>query len=196
MTHSGGNRVLKRFVLAASVMLAGAAAAAEIPLKNADFEEPMSGTRLAGWSRTQHAGVGAYEISRDAQSFAHGKHSIRMQRTTQQAYGLIMQPVESTGLAGKSIELTAALKSEHVGRKGWLMVMTFKHHSNILEQAIAQPVTGDTQWTDVVLTRVVPQGTTTIEIGFMLKDGGTGWADHVRLRTVEDAGPDRSSGGE
>ena len=175
----------KILVLAASVLMASSAVAVEIPVKNAGFEEAMKGIRIPGWSRTQHAGVRAYEIARDSDTFSEGKHSIRMQRTTEQAYGLISQQVTAPDIGGQMIEFSASLKTREVGELGWIMVMTFKQHASILEQVRAEPVTGDTEWTDVVLKAKAPAATTTIDFGFMLSDGGTGWADNVRLRSIK-----------
>ena len=178
--------MLKLVVLVAGLLIAGGTMAAEIPLTNADFEQPMLGKRIPGWSRTQHAGVGAYEVSTDTEHFAHGKHSIRMQRTTEQVYGLIMQHVEIKDFGGKHVQLRAMLKTADVGKEGWVMVMTFKNYDNILDQVRSKPVTGDTAWTDVVLKKIAPPNTNRVDVGFLLLDGGTGWADHVRLRTLDD----------
>ncbi len=173
-------------VLVAGLLIAGSAMAVEIPLGNADFEQPIVGKRIPGWSRTQHAGVRAYVVSTDSEHFAHGKSSISMRRTTEQVYGLIMQRVESRDLGGKPVELRAMLKTADVGKLGWVMLMTFKNHDNILDQVRAEPVTGDTAWTDVVLKKIAPANTNTVEVGYLLLDGGTGWADHVRLRTLDE----------
>ncbi len=177
--------MLKLSILVAALLLAGHAIAAEIPLKNADFEQPIAGNRIPGWSRTQHAGVGAYVVTTDAVDFAHGKHSISMRRTTMQVYGQIMQRVEDKTLGGQQIELSAMLKTAEVGKLGWVMVMTFKHFDNILDQIRAAPMTADSDWIEVVLKKTAPANTNTIEVGFLLLDGGTGWADHVRLRTLD-----------
>lgn len=176
----------KFVVLAVGLLIAGGATAADIPLSNADFEQPMAGKRVPGWSRTQHAGVRAYEVSTDSKDFAHGQSSISMRRTVEQEYGLIMQRVETQNVGGKPVELSALLKTAVVGKLGWVMLMTFKNHDDILEQVRAEPVTGDTEWTDIVLKKTAPLNTNVIEVGFLLLDGGTGWADHVRLRTLED----------
>ncbi len=172
-------------LIAATLLTACSAAATEIPLRNAGFEEPMLGNRIPGWSRTQHAGVGAYAVITDAKDAAHGSSSISMRRTTEQVYGLIMQRVEGNDFAGKQIELSSMLKTAEVGKLGWVMVMTFKNYGNILDQIRAEPVVGDTKWKEVVLGKVAPANTNMIEVGFMLLDGGTGWADHVRLRAID-----------
>jgi hypothetical protein len=176
----------KLVLLVAGNLMAGGGMAAEIPLKNAGFEQAMVGTRVPGWSRTQHAGVRAYVVSTDSSDVAHGKHSLSMQRTTQQVWGMIMQRVENTELAGKPIELSAKLKTVDVGKLGWVMVMTFKNYNDILDQVRAAPVTGDTTWSDVVLKATAPANTNAIDVGFMLLDEGAGWVDQVRLRTLDE----------
>lgn len=185
----------KAFAVVVCLLLGSSVMATEIPLKNADFELPMVGLRIPGWSRTQHAGVRAYVVERDAERFAHGKHSIRMRRTTEQAYGMISQVVEAADLAGKPVELTAKLKTAEVGKKGWVIKMTFLRYSAIIDQVRATPVTGDAEWTEVAIRKDVPAGTTAIEIGFLLLDGGTGWADdvHLRTRAVENDKTDAST---
>jgi RNase P/RNase MRP subunit p29 len=177
----------KILILIVSLLLASSVMAAEIPLNNPDFEKPMTRNRIPGWSRTQHAGVGAYEVTRDAESFVHGKHSIRMQRMTEQVYGLILQRVESSELAGKPVKLTASMKTSEVGEKGWVMVMTFKHFNDDIEQFRSAPMVGDSDWTEVELRKQAPKNTTRVEIGFMLLDGGTGWVDNVQLHTLDAA---------
>ncbi len=179
---------MAKFVLFfSSLLIAGSALATEIPLNNADFEKPIVGARIPGWSRTQHAGVGAYVVTTDTKDAGHGKSSISMHRTTEQVYGLIMQRVESKDLGGKEIEMSAMMKTFEVGELGWVMVMTFKDHGNILDQVRAEPVVGDTAWKEVVLKKIAPASTNLIELGFLLMDEGTGWADHVRLRTIDKA---------
>lgn len=177
--------MLKWAFLAAGLLCVAQAAAAEISLKNGGFEQSVVGRRIPGWSWTQHAGVSAYEVKSDTASFSHGKQSIRMRRTTEQAYGLILQQVQVDSLAGKEIELVASLKTADVGRKGWVMLVNFKNHGNLLDQVRATPMVGDTKWKEVKVRKIAPPNTTAVEIGFMLLDGGTGWADNVRLRSVE-----------
>jgi hypothetical protein len=184
--------MLKRVLLVAGILVAGSGSATEIPLKNAGFEQAMVGKRIPGWSRTQHAGVRAYDVISDSDDFADGKHSIRMQRTAQQVWGMIMQRVESKDLAGKPIEISARLKTEDVGKLGWVMVMTFRNHQNILDQIRAEPLTGNTKWTEVVLKGIAPANTNAIDIGFMLLDEGTGWIDDVRLRLLDEESKDQA----
>lgn len=181
--------MLRLVFLATCLALCASASATDLVLKNPDFENAMVGERIPGWSRTQHAGVRAYEVTNDAKSFDKGKSSIRMLRTTEQFYGLIMQQLETPNLAGKTVELIAALKGEDVGEKGWVMVLMFKNYSTLIEEVRAAPITGDAEWTDVKITKIAPPGTTHIGVGFTLLDGGAGWVDNVRLRTLDEDRP-------
>ena len=177
--------MLKMILLAASLLSAASAEAVEITLKNADFEQPIVGNRIPGWSRTQHAGIRAYEITNDVASFAHGKQSIRMRRTVEQVYGLILQQVQTNVVAGNEIELKASLKTVEVGQQGWVMLLNFMNHNNVIDQQRATAVVGDSDWSDVTIRKMAPPNTTAIEVGFMLLDGGSGWVDNVRVRTID-----------
>lgn len=177
--------MLKVVFLATLLLCAASVEATEITLKNADFEQPIVGNRIPGWSRTQHAGIRAYEITNDVASFAHGKQSIRMRRTVEQVYGLILQQVQTDAVAGKEIELKASLKTAEVGGQGWVMLLNFMNHNNVIDQQRATPVVGDNDWADVTLRKMAPPNTTAIQIGFMLLDGGSGWVDNVRVRTID-----------
>jgi hypothetical protein len=98
-----------------------------------------------------------------------------------------MQQVQSGELAGKPVELNASMKTSGVGEKGWVMLMTFKHYNNAIEQFRSEPMIGDTDWSKVQLRKQAPANTTAIEVGFILLDGGTGWADGVQLQILDDA---------
>ncbi len=177
--------MLKMIFLAASLFSAASAEAVEITLNNADFEQSIVGNRIPGWSRTQHAGVRAYEITNDLETFAHGKQSIRMRRTVEQAYGLILQQVQTDAVAGKEVELVASLKTAKVGEKGWVMLLNFMNHNTVIDQFRATPIVGDSDWSKVTIRKLAPPKTTAIEVGFMLLDGGTGWADNVYVRSID-----------
>ncbi|MEP6883078.1 MAG: hypothetical protein ABI866_13845 [Dokdonella sp.] len=108
-----------------------------------------------------------------------------MRRTVEQAYGLILQQVQTNAISGKEIELVASLKTAEVGEKGWVMLLNFMNHNTVIDQQRASPVVGDSDWSKVTIRKLAPPNTTAIEVGFMLLDGGTGWADNVHIRTID-----------
>lgn len=165
-------------------MLCPVAGAAPSALKNPGFEE--SPDRPVGWIVSQHAGVQAYRTEIDKKQKADGKHSFRIERQTKQTYGLISQRVAVKGADGKTMRLTASLRTRKVGPRGWLLVVNFVTGTGaIISQARSKPLTGDTDWKTVILEQQVPAQTAQLSIGVMLLDGGTGWVDSVSLQLTD-----------
>jgi hypothetical protein len=157
-----------------------------IPIVNGGFEQGDEKTAPTGWESSQHSGVRAYEYGIDRKSPGKGKASFRIHRTTPQVYGLIQQRVDATKLVGKTVEATALLRSAKVGKRGFTMFVNLEtSDGGVATQVRSEPVVDDTRWTRRSVKVDVPEAVTTIAIGFILKDGGTGWADDVHLRTVE-----------
>lgn len=151
-------------------------------LANPGFEE--SDTKATGWRFSQHAGVKAYVIAVDDEVKAEGKHSFRMQRTEKQVYGLLQQMVELTPGSAGTMRLSAEMRSEKVGKDGWILVVNFLTAlgENIISQVRAKPVTGDSDWERIELVAPIPERTGKLSIGVMLLDEGTGWVDDVQLK--------------
>jgi hypothetical protein len=82
------------------------------------------------------------------------------------------------------------LRTDSVGPKGWKLVVKMMGGSGlvpmlisggILEAFVSTPVVGTTDWRNVIVTGVMPVGTTDVDIGFSLTDSGTGWAAQPML---------------
>ena len=97
--------------------------AAELVVANPGFEQPLDSPR--SWRLSQHAGAVAFDMARDDKVFAEGKHSFRMKRHTEQVYGLVDQRVSAGKGAGQTMRFSAMLRTEEVGRKGWMLVVNF-----------------------------------------------------------------------
>lgn len=176
-------------MIAAGLLISAGAGAAEIKLENPGFEADANARgRIPGWVLTQHTGPRAYELKIDETSATEGKRSIRLKRTTEQIYGMLAQQVPGKEYIGQTVEATASIKTEDVGHEGWVMVLSFRVMGDVMWQERTAPLTGTQGWQRVTLRGKVPPRTTTIEVGFLLLDGGTGWADGVTLATVDKAG--------
>jgi len=157
-----------------------------IAIINPGFEEPATGARAPGWLTGQHWGPKRdYEWAVDTTVAAEGKASYRIRRLSPQAYGMIHQQVDVTALAGKTLELSAQLRTEDVGPEGWLLVVNIDSRHGILEQLRGTPVTGTTGWRRETLRFKLPAEATDVKLGVMLLDGGTGWIDDVALRSLD-----------
>ena len=165
-------------VLAACGAAAAAAAPRTLPVVNGGFEQAASADRIPGWTKAQHAGVQAYDMSIDRASAAEGHASFRMRRLREQVYGLLSQTLDVSAYAGKTLELSAKVKTEDVGPGGWVL---FIDAAGGRESVAA---TGTGKWRALKVRLKVGAGTPSVTIGAMLLDRGTAWLDDVQLHVV------------
>ncbi len=174
--------------LCALSVLMGAATAAPVDIKlvNPSFEAPAKGIRALGWTPSQHTGpTRNYEWAVDTDAASDGKASYRIKQLSPQAFGLINQAVVVAEYAGKTLELSAAMKTDDVGPEGWLLVVNIESRNAILEQVRSNPVTGKSDWKRSVVRFTLPANAYELKLSVMLLDAGTGWVDDVKLRVVE-----------
>jgi hypothetical protein len=167
------------------LLITALAHGADLPLLNPGFEDPINGDNLPGWIKGQHAGKPAYQIGIDSQIRHSGGASLRIRRSEPQVYGSVEQRVALTGQDAKTLEFSAALKTEAVGIQGWIIAMTFNADFGAIDQVRSRPLTGSNAWKPVTLRAKVPKGTTSVQVLLILLDGGTAWADDLRLRTID-----------
>ncbi|HMM56582.1 MAG TPA: hypothetical protein PKD77_03170 [Rudaea sp.] len=151
-------------------------------LANPDFEQTATDGSIPGWTQIQHAGLPAYAMDIVADGAYAGHGSFHMLRTRPEEYGTLQQQLDVKAFAGKTIELSAMLKSQAVGPQGWKLFINaemkgaFKYSSGL---------TGDSDWKhDSVQLRVPPQATR-LTVGVTLLDAGEGWMDNVELKTLD-----------
>jgi hypothetical protein len=185
MTRSSKKRLLLSCLLFPGFLCVGGcnSSPTEISLVNAGFEEAGDAQApVPGWRLNQHAGAPAYEMSIDTKTVASGRASFRMHRLTPQFYGSIAQQATlPKGLGGRSAVLTARMKTQDVGRKGWVLVMTITAGDGN-HQVRAEPLRGTNEFTTVTLRAKLPDDVQAIEVSALLLDEGTAWLDDVRLR--------------
>ena len=165
---------------------------ASIVLENPGFEMPGADHDIPGWNLSQHAGDPAYDMTVDTSIAATGKQSFRMTQTLPEAYGMIEQHVTaSPDLIGKTMRLTAKLKTSGVSAEGWSLFLFVADASEyIWTTDSAQPIVGNTDWQTIEVIGKVSPNTARFTVGARLADsgsGGTAWLDDVELRVMEDA---------
>ena len=172
---------------AVSLVLAACAAkneSREIPIVNASFEVKADADGgIPGWTLFQHAGVPAYVASIDETTHADGHASARVTRTREQVFGSLAQTVQVTGLAGKTVELSAMLKTQDVTDGGWRLQLV--QNSAGIAPAISHNYMGTSDFTLVSVRTQIAAATTEVEISASLQGGGTAWIDAVHLRVVD-----------
>ncbi|MCG8066748.1 MAG: hypothetical protein JAY84_02705 [Candidatus Thiodiazotropha taylori] len=158
--------------------------AISLPLKNPSFEE--SDQFVKGWGFSQHAGEPAYEVSIDTSDSTDGKHSYRIERKLVQAWGMINQWLPLESAVGKSIKLSAMIKSEALGPKGFDLSLVFrKANKKFISEIASEIVTGSHEWQRLEVVAVVPAKTAHLQITAVLNDAGTAWLDDVQLTLID-----------
>ncbi|MCG8123445.1 MAG: hypothetical protein JAY83_05675 [Candidatus Thiodiazotropha endolucinida] len=158
--------------------------AISLPLKNPSFEE--SDQFVKGWGFSQHAGEPAYEVSIDTSDSTDGKHSYRIERKLVQAWGMINQWLPLDSAEGKSIKLSAMIKSEALGPKGFDLSLVFrKANKKFISEIASEIVTGTHGWQRLEVVAVVPAKTAHLQITAVLNDAGTAWLDDVQLTLID-----------
>ncbi|MES9948549.1 MAG: hypothetical protein ABW118_06295 [Candidatus Thiodiazotropha sp.] len=161
------------------------AQAIALPLKNPSFEQ--SDQYLEGWGFSQHAGEQAYAVSIDTTDSTDGKNSYRIERKLVQAWGMINQWLPLDNATGKSIKLTAMIKSENLGPDGFGLNLVFrKANRKVIGTIATEAITGTNDWRRVVVTGVIPADTAHLQITAVLNDAGTAWLDDVRVSIADE----------
>ncbi|MCG7907110.1 MAG: hypothetical protein JAY67_22485 [Candidatus Thiodiazotropha taylori] len=158
--------------------------AISLPLKNPSFEQ--SDQFVKGWGFSQHAGEPAYEVSIDTNDSTDGKHSYRIERKLVQAWGMINQWLPLDSAVGKSIKLSAMIKSEALGPKGFDLSLVFrKANKKFISEIASEIVTGSHEWQRLEVVAVVPAKTAHLQVTAVLNDAGTAWLDDVQLTLID-----------
>lgn len=159
-----------------------AAAGKPLSLSNPGFEAAAIPEGIAGWQFVQHAGPQSYAPELDTRSPFAGKASFRVTRTAVQFYGSLIQDLKATGLGGRRVELSAALRCKDVGKRGWKLFLNANVRASL---AYSPGCTGTTDWQRDTVTLQLPANTKRLTVGATLLDAGTGWVDDVTVRLLD-----------
>lgn len=151
-------------------------------LVNPDFEDASTDGSIPGWTGSQHAGPPSYALSIDTTGAYAGHGSFHMVRTAVNTYGSLTQMIDAAKFAGKTVELSAMLKTKGVGPKGWLLLINAGVPGAIRNSSA---LTGDKDWQRVSVQMPIPKDARWLTIGVTLRDAGEGWMDNVELKTLD-----------
>lgn len=147
-----------------------------------DFEQSSADGGVPGWNESQHAGPRSYRMWIDPVDPYAGHGSFHMARTLPQVYGSLTQTVDARPYAGKTIELSAMVKSKDVGPGGWKLFVDAGLPNTLV---YSTGLTGDNGWKSESLRLKVPAIAERLVVGVTLLDAGDGWMDNVELKTVD-----------
>jgi hypothetical protein len=152
----------------------------QIKVINPGFES--SATAAEGWTVTQHTGEAAYESSIDTRHFTEGKQSFRITRIREQWWGMLSQYIDLPASAKKKITLSAMVKTEALGDKGFQLALHFrKSSSKFISDEKSKLISGNTDWQKIEFSAVIPEKTAIVQIAATLLDDGSAWIDDVKL---------------
>jgi len=163
---------------------AGSAAAnPQIAIANGDFEKTAADGSIPGWVQVQHAGERAFDMRIDGEGAYRGHGSFHITRTQQQIFGSLTQNLDLSAYAGKTLELSAMMKSREVGKKGWKLLI----NANVVDTLRYSPaLVGTNDWQRQSVSLKLPaEGARHVTIGATLLDGGEGCMDEVQLKVVD-----------
>lgn len=184
-------RAIAALVAIAAGTSAGAAAATPVPLVNPGFESNRPGVEGApeGWTAIQHAGEESYDFALDSGRKKSGTQSMRIKRIGPEPYGTVMQVIDAAPLAGKTVRLSAWMRTEDIpaNARGAGLVLTAMRGSSILAWEFMKRarLRGTTDWQRVSIELALPARTTRLEAGATLEGAGTAWVDDFELEIVE-----------
>jgi len=166
--------------------------AAPVPLVNPGFEStrPGEGGSPEGWVAIQHAGEESYDFVLDSGQKKSGTQSMRIKRFGREPYGTITQVLPGSALAGRTVRLSAWIRTEDVpqGRRtGAGLVLMALRGSAFLAHEFMQKrrAQGSTDWTRYSIELALPPGTNRLEAGATLEGGGTMWVDDFELEVLD-----------
>jgi hypothetical protein len=163
-------------------------AGSKVAIVNGNFEAPAQGYgELEGWQIAQPGGMRSYDFDLDT-AVKHGrKQSLRITNTGSGQYGSIFQIIPTDGIRGRTIELSAWIRTAQATGVGAQLTLLVRDNSNaIVDHTFMNDpgVTGSQDWQRYAIRMKVPKDASRVEIGAMLMGPGTMWLDDVTLRAV------------
>jgi hypothetical protein len=180
--------LLRTCCVVAAALGAGMVCAQNIPIKNAGFEETDTRGWATGWTTQQHGGIPAYRYLVDREKPFAGKASVKLERYAEQVYGAITQHIDARPYVGKRVAFAGQVRVHDVGALGGgLYIRIDGPSSHILGFDFSSARTvGTHDWKPVRVVVEIPAGAHLIDLGVMLEDAGTVWADALTLSVTED----------
>lgn len=159
-----------------------------IPLLNPSFVAAADG-KLAGWRAMEHNRGGSYTFMADTAVVYSQPSSLRIRRHGEEIFGFLEQSVRiKPEWINKTVRLSGYLKSDHIeGTGGALILQARADREYILGQNHMEDnrIKGTQPWQSYAVTLKIPPETYSLRVGVMLEDGGTLWADDLKLELLD-----------
>lgn len=159
-----------------------------IALKNPSFNADAQG-RLADWASVEHNAGNSYTFVVDAQDAHSAPSSARIRRDGPEIFGLLEQTMRvQPAWFGKTVRLSGYLKTAGASGGGGGLVLQARDSGGLAlvhDHMDDRKVKGDQGWKRYTAQVKIPAGAWAIQVGVMLEDGGTLWADDLVLELMD-----------
>ena len=132
------------------------------------------------WYYNQHAGERSF-------SYASEAGTLKLQRTGDEPWMILRQTLKSDEFAGATVRFSAQLKGDVATQPP---LHGFEHKAGLYFNvgqrsdpimADHAPNSGEWEWQEVSVNRVIPEGESEIQVGFLHQGGGTLWVKEPEL---------------
>lgn len=159
-----------------------------IALKNASFDADAQG-RLTDWVAVEHAGGNSYTFVADTQQPHSAPSSARIRRHGPEIFGILEQQVRvQPQWIGKTVRLSGYLKTAGANGVGAAIVLQARTSSGdalVFDHMDGRKVRGDQGWTRYSAQLKIPPNAWFLQVGVMLEEDGTLWADDLVLELMD-----------
>lgn len=138
-----------------------------------------------------------YEMNfeKDTESANQNIFTIKSVKSKIKGFGSLGKSVKSNLYFGKTVKMTAYVKSEKVKSWAGLWMRVDYYTTGVLafDNMENRPIKGSTNWTKYEIVLFVPKDATSISYGVLLDGTGQIWFKDVTLEVIEDSVPETGS---
>lgn len=159
-----------------------------IPLANPGFTPDAAG-KIPGWIALEHNAGNSYTFVPDTEFLVSAPASARIRRHGREFFGVLDQRVRvQPGWLGRTARLSGYLRTRGATGVGAGLIMLARDGSDqilAVDQMDGRRVTGDADWKQYSVQYKLPPNTWWLQVGVMLQDDGTLWADDLALDLLD-----------
>ncbi|VAW43186.1 hypothetical protein MNBD_CHLOROFLEXI01-1975 [hydrothermal vent metagenome] len=158
-------------------------------LANSDFESPVADAdNVVSW-QIRGSQPSDYNIDLDANTAYAGSSSGTIASATAEAnaFGILLQNIDSEPYQGKRIRLSAYLKTENVSGEATLFMHMQGQRQPISDDMSDRPLTGTNEWQAYEIILDTDKNTRNIFVGVKLLGQGQLWVDDIKLEVIDES---------
>lgn len=158
-----------------------------IALQNPSFDADAQ-NRIAAWAAVEHNSGKSYTFAAERQRPRSAPSSARITRVGPEPFGILEQRVRvKPEWVGRTVRLSGYLKTAGATGTGGALVLQARNGSDgvmVHEHMDGRRVRGDQDWKPYAVELKIPPGAWALQVGVMLEDDGTLWADDLALHLL------------